>query len=75
MVIMESVTRLLNGVIGNNGSERLDSFSDEDILEYPQYTLPRIWNDIEVPSVLVSGNHNKIKQWRKSKMINTKNKT
>jgi tRNA (guanine37-N1)-methyltransferase len=64
MVIIDSVARLLPGVLGNPESSRLESFS-EGLLEAPQYTRPRVYRDWEVPDVLVSGHHGKIDEWRK----------
>lgn len=63
MVVLDTIIRLLPGVLGNENSFKEESFS-EDLLEYPQYTQPRIWNDLEVPNVLLSGNHAEIKDWR-----------
>lgn len=63
MVVLDTIIRLLPGVLGNKNSLKEESFS-EDLLEYPQYTQPRIWNDLEVPNVLLSGNHAEIKDWR-----------
>ena len=55
--------RLLPGVLGNKNSIKDESFTD-NLLEYPQYTQPRVWNNLEVLSVLLSGNHAEIKDWR-----------
>lgn len=63
MVVLDTIIRLLPGVLGNENSVKEESFS-EDLLEYPQYTQPRTWNDLEVPNVLLSGNHAEIKDWR-----------
>ena len=62
MVVMDSVIRLLEGSI-SEGSTDDESF-ENGLLEYPQYTQPRDYNDQEVPAVLLSGNHAKIKEWR-----------
>ena len=66
MVVIDSVVRLLPGVLGGETSAEIESFSDVDkTLEYPQYTRPEIYRGMQVPSVLLSGNHKKIEQWRK----------
>jgi len=64
-VIIDSVVRLLPGVLGNPNSLSEESF-ENDLLEYPQYTKPQKWEEKEVPSVLLSGDHKKIKGWRLS---------
>jgi len=64
MVIIDSIARLLPGVLGNPESSRTESFADGR-LEAPQYTRPRVYRDWEVPEVLVSGHHGKIDEWRK----------
>ncbi len=63
VIILDAVLRLIPGVLGNENSAKDESFS-KDLLEYPQYTQPRVWNNLEVPSVLLSGNHAEIKDWR-----------
>lgn len=68
LVIVESVVRLLPGVLGNEDSIRDDSFapgSMEGLLEGPVYTKPATWRDLTVPDVLVSGHHGRIEQWRR----------
>jgi tRNA (guanine37-N1)-methyltransferase len=62
-VILDSILRLLPGVLGNNKSSVDESFENA-LLEYPQYTKPQIWEEKTVPEVLLSGDHNKIKDWR-----------
>lgn len=64
MVIMESVTRLIPGVLEKKEASDNESFSD-NCLEYPQYTRPEIFKEMEVPKILLSGNHTEIKKWRK----------
>lgn len=68
MVVMDAVTRLIPGALGGEMSNLEDSFED-GLLEYPQYTRPRVFNDKEVPSVLLSGNHEKIRLWRRSESL------
>ncbi len=63
MAIIDSVVRLLPDVLGNNQSAVHDSFST-GILEHPQYTRPATFNGLEVPPVLLSGNHAEIEKWR-----------
>ena len=62
-VFLDAIVRTLPGVLGDPKSLDEESFSG-DLLEYPQYTQPRDWNGIEVPEVLLSGNHAEIKNWR-----------
>ena len=64
-VIIDSVLRLLPGVIGNDMSKNEESF-ENGLLEYPQFTKPQIWEEKTVPEVLLSGDHGKIKDWRLS---------
>ena len=64
-VIIDSILRLLPGVLGNEKSKMDESF-ENGLLEYPQYTKPQIWEKKTVPEVLLSGDHNKIKDWRLS---------
>lgn len=70
MSIIDSVVRLLPGVLGGGAeATELESYSDEAELEYPQYTRPEVFNGQPVPSVLLSGNHAKIRKWRKQHEI------
>lgn len=69
MAIVDSITRLLAGVLGNDESSISESHSEEGILEYPQYTRPEIFVDAKgkkhkVPEILLSGNHGEIEKWR-----------
>jgi len=63
LVVLDSILRLLPGVLGNDKSIDDESFQN-GLLEYPQFTKPQIWEDKPVPEVLLSGDHNKIKDWR-----------
>ena len=63
MVVIDAVVRLLTGVIGNSESLAEETF-EENLLEYPQYTKPQKWEKKEVPNVLLTGDHAKIKAWR-----------
>ncbi|QHU94268.1 tRNA (guanosine(37)-N1)-methyltransferase TrmD [Candidatus Saccharibacteria bacterium oral taxon 488] len=65
MTIIDSIVRLLPGVLGGAMSAEIESFSDGETLEYPQYTRPEVFNDLRVPAVLLSGHHGKIAEWRK----------
>jgi len=63
MVIIDAVVRLLPGVLGDDDSNKDESFSS-GLLEYPQYTRPEVFRDMKVPDVLLSGDHAKIAEWR-----------
>ena len=65
LVVLDSVLRLLPGVLGNDKSS-VDETFENGLLEYPQYTKPQIWEEKSVPEVLLSGDHSKIKDWRLS---------
>ena len=65
LVVLDSVLRLLPGVLGNDKSS-VDETFENGLLEYPQYTKPQIWEEKSVPEVLLSGDHAKIKDWRLS---------
>ncbi len=64
-VLIESVSRMLEGVIGNQESVETDSFYHEDQFGFPQYTQPREYRGLNVPDVLLSGHHKEILEWRK----------
>ena len=66
LIIIDSITRLLPGVLGGETSAEIESFSDGDNLEYPQYTKPADFRGMKVPDVLLSGNHGEIAKWRKA---------
>lgn len=68
LVIIDAVSRLIPGVLGGKRSAQEDSFSD-GLLEYPQYTRPREFRGLKVPDVLLSGDHEKIRQWRKAESL------
>ena len=65
LVVLDSILRLIPGVLGNDQSISEESF-ENGLLEYPQYTKPQIWEKKNVPNVLLSGDHAKIKDWRLS---------
>ena len=64
-IVLDSILRLIPGIIGNNKSVTDESF-ENNLLEYPQYTKPQIWEKKGIPEVLLSGDHAKIKDWRLS---------
>ena len=65
LVIIDSILRLVPGILGNEKSIYEESFENR-LLEYPQYTKPQLWEEKNVPDVLLSGDHSKIKDWRLS---------
>lgn len=65
LVIIDSMVRLIPGVLGGEQSAEIESFSDGDNLEYPQYTKPYDFRGMTVPDILLSGNHGEIAKWRK----------
>lgn len=64
LVMIEAITRLLPGVLGNPDSLSEESHNETGYLEYPNFTKPAIWRDIAVPEILLSGNHAEIAKWR-----------
>ena len=64
MVIIEAITRLIPGVLGNPESLAEESHNSEGYLEYPNFTKPQEWRGISVPEILLSGNHAEIAKWR-----------
>lgn len=64
MILIDSVVRLLPGVLGGETSAEIESYSNGDNLEFPQYTRPANFRDMLVPDVLLSGHHAKIEDWR-----------
>ncbi len=73
MVMIDTISRLVPGVLNNDTSTDEESFSDSNLLEYPQYTRPEEWEGVKVPEVLLSGHHKNIEKWRLEKAIeNTK---
>ena len=76
MAILEASCRLIDGVLGNPDSIKNETFSGayNDNVECDQYTLPRLWNGLRTPEVLLSGHHEKIAEWRGEKSVLLKNK-
>ncbi len=68
LVVLDAVSRLVPGVLGCENSNKEDSF-EGGLLEHPQYTRPRIFNGEEVPEVLLSGDHEKIRRWRRAQSL------
>ncbi len=68
LVMVEAVVRLIPGVLGNQLSHQEDSFSD-GLLEGPSYTRPASWRGLDVPPVLLSGDHGKVAQWRREQSL------
>ena len=70
LIFIDSITRLLPGVLGGENSAAIESFSDGDNLEYPQYTKPADFRGMAVPEILLSGNHGAIAKWRAEQSAN-----
>lgn len=66
MTIIDSIVRLIPGVLGGEASAEIESFSDGETLEFPQYTRPEEFRGMKVPEVLLSGNHGAIAKWRET---------
>ena len=64
LIIIDSIVRLIPGVLGGEQSAEIESFSNGDNLEYPQYTKPYDFRGMKVPDILLSGNHGEIAKWR-----------
>jgi tRNA (guanine37-N1)-methyltransferase len=69
MTIVDSIVRLIPGVLGGENSAAIESFSDGETLEFPQYTKPADFNGMKVPEVLLNGNHAEIAKWRNEHSI------
>jgi len=68
MVLVDAIARLIPGVLGDENSHVEESFS-QNLLEYPHYTRPAKYRDMDVPEVLLSGHHEAIRQWRMEQAI------
>lgn len=66
MTIIDSIVRLIPGVLGGAASAQIESFADGETLEFPQYTRPEEFQGLRVPEVLLSGHHGKIAEWRRA---------
>lgn len=69
MVLVDSVARFIPGILGHEEAAQSDSFQEEGWLEGPQYTRPEEFEGMKIPEILLSGNHQEIKEWRKSQSI------
>lgn len=69
MVLIDCLARLQEGVLGDEQSAAEESFTDDCLLEYPQYTRPRTFEGLDVPEVLLNGNHAEIAQWRRQQRL------
>ena len=69
LVMIEAITRLLPGVLGNPESLSEESHNEDGYLEYPNFTKPSVWREIAVPEILLSGNHGEIAKWRAAQAI------
>ena len=69
LVMIEAITRLLPGVLGNPESLLEESHNEDGYLEYPNFTKPSLWRDIPVPQILLSGNHGEIAKWRAAQAV------
>lgn len=69
MTIIDSIVRLIPGVLGGEKSAEIESFSDGETLEFPQYTRPEEFQGMKVPEVLLSGNHGAIEAWRQDNSL------
>ena len=69
MLIIDTVIRLVPGVLGDETSSKYDSFGEAGLLEYPQYTRPREFRGMSVPEILLSGNHQRIAEWRQQESL------
>lgn len=69
MLIIDTVIRLIPGVLGDETSSRYDSFSESGLLEHPQFTRPREFRGMTVPDVLISGDHKKIAEWQRNQSL------
>ena len=69
LVMIEAITRLIPGVLGNPESLAEESHNEEGYLEYPNFTKPQKWREISVPEILLSGNHAEIAKWRAAQAI------
>ncbi len=69
MTVVDSIVRLIPGVLGGENSAEIESFSDGETLEFPQYTRPEDFRGMKVPEVLLSGNHAEIAKWRQENSL------
>ena len=68
MVMVDTISRLVPGVLHNDVSAEFESFQD-NLLEYPQYSRPEVWHGLAVPKILLSGHHGNVARWRRKQSI------
>ena len=68
MVMVDTISRLVPGVLHNDVSAEFESFQD-NLLEYPQYSRPEVWHDKQVPPIHLSGHHANIEKWRREQSV------
>jgi tRNA (guanine37-N1)-methyltransferase len=69
LVMMDTISRLVPGVLSNDDSAVTESFQGDGLLEYPQYSRPEVWHDRAVPGILLSGNHGAVDRWRRDRAL------
>ncbi len=69
MLLIDAIIRLVPGVLGDETSHKYESFSESGLLEYPQFTRPREFRDMQVPEVLLNGNHAEIQRWQRQQSL------
>lgn len=69
LVMMDTIARLVPGVLSNDESASTESFQGDGLLEYPQYSRPEIWHERPVPPILLSGNHGAVDRWRREQSL------
>ena len=69
MLVIDTVSRLIPGVLGDETSHKYESFAEEGLLEYPQFTRPREFRGMSVPDVLVGGHHEEVARWRREQSL------
>ena len=69
MLVIDTVIRHIPGVLGDETSSKYDSFADSGLLEHPQYTRPRVFRGMEVPPILLNGDHAEISRWRSEQSV------
>ena len=69
MLLIDTVIRLIPGVLGDETSSKYDSFSESGLLEYPQFTRPREYRGLKVPEILLNGNHQEIQRWQQQQSL------
>jgi tRNA (guanine37-N1)-methyltransferase len=75
MLVIDTVIRHVPGVLGDETSNKYDSFAESGLLEHPQYTRPRVFRGMEVPDVLLRGNHDEISRWRSQESLRRTNES